>query len=184
MSGETSPEGFQTETHQEIFKKFKRFKSSIIGFSSPGVLGCFFFSLCLIFCLFLLDYRTLTRPGQPLMVSWFGFNDSLKSLSDEGNGNGTGTGKVGFLEENGGYCDIFDGSWVWDDSYPLYKSRDCTFLDEGFRCSENGRPDNFYTKWRWQPKDCNLPRFSNTSPVFSFSFCPVLISEFLFWTQV
>ncbi|KAH0738461.1 hypothetical protein KY290_037166 [Solanum tuberosum] len=31
--------------------------------------------------------------------------------------------------------------------------------DEGFRCFENGMPDNFYTKWRWQPKDCNLPRF-------------------------
>ncbi|KAI3460871.1 hypothetical protein Pfo_017534 [Paulownia fortunei] len=33
------------------------------------------------------------------------------------------------------------------------------FLDDGFRCTENGRPDKFYTKWRWQPKDCNLPRF-------------------------
>lgn len=173
MSGETSHKGFQTETHLEFFKKFKRLKSSIIGFSSPGVLGFFFFSLCLIFCLLLLDYRSLTRGfhfrGQPLMVSWFGFNDSLKSLSEEGNGNGKGEGegKVGFLEENGGYCDIFDGSWVWDDSYPLYSSRDCPFLDEGFRCSENGRPDNFYTKWRWQPKDCNLPRF------ILILFCPV-----------
>ncbi|KAJ0093016.1 hypothetical protein Patl1_25436 [Pistacia atlantica] len=34
------------------------------------------------------------------------------------------------------------------------------FLDEGFRCTENGRPDLFFLKWRWQPKLCNLPRFN------------------------
>ncbi|OIW18444.1 hypothetical protein TanjilG_13196 [Lupinus angustifolius] len=32
----------------------------------------------------------------------------------------------------------------------------------GFRCSENGRHDLFYTKWRWQPKHCNLPRLNAT----------------------
>lgn len=70
--------------------------------------------------------------------------------------------KVDFLGKGAGSCDIFDGNWVWDESYPLYESKDCKFLDEGFRCSENGRPDNFYTKWRWQPKDCNLPRLNFT----------------------
>nr|CBX25309.1 hypothetical_protein [Oryza brachyantha] len=56
-------------------------------------------------------------------------------------------------------CDLFDGEWVWDDSYPLYDSRDCPFLDVGFRCSENGRPDASYSKWRWRPSRCDLPRF-------------------------
>jgi hypothetical protein len=55
-------------------------------------------------------------------------------------------------------CDLFDGKWVWDDAYPLYESPDCPFLDVGFRCSENGRPDSSYTKWRWQPARCDLPR--------------------------
>ncbi|XP_072993279.1 protein trichome birefringence-like 11 [Typha latifolia] len=62
-------------------------------------------------------------------------------------------------ESGGGGCDLFDGKWVWDERYPLYESKDCPFLDEGFRCSENGRPDQHYTKWRWQPSRCNLPRF-------------------------
>uniref|UniRef100_N1QTC5 Uncharacterized protein n=1 Tax=Aegilops tauschii TaxID=37682 RepID=N1QTC5_AEGTA len=43
--------------------------------------------------------------------------------------------------------------------YPLYASKDCPFLDGGFRCSENGRPDASYTRWRWQPSCCDLPRF-------------------------
>ncbi|CAN0856576.1 Protein trichome birefringence-like 11 [Linum grandiflorum] len=67
--------------------------------------------------------------------------------------------RVDFLEQGGNGCNVFDGDWVWDDDYPLYQSKDCSFLDEGFRCKENGRPDLFYTKWRWQPKQCNLPRF-------------------------
>lgn len=52
-------------------------------------------------------------------------------------------------------CDFFDGEWVRDDSYPLYESKDCSFLDGGFRCSENGRPDTSYTRWRWQPSCCD-----------------------------
>uniref|UniRef100_A0ACD5US60 Uncharacterized protein n=1 Tax=Avena sativa TaxID=4498 RepID=A0ACD5US60_AVESA len=62
-----------------------------------------------------------------------------------------------------GDCDIFEGAWVWDDGYPLYESKDCSFLDGGFRCSENGRPDASYTKWRWQPSRCDLPRFDAKS---------------------
>ncbi|KAL8143141.1 hypothetical protein V2J09_016173 [Rumex salicifolius] len=58
-------------------------------------------------------------------------------------------------------CNIFDGKWVWDETYPLYDSKDCLFVEEGFRCSENGRPDHDYTKWRWQPNNCNLPRFDS-----------------------
>ncbi|RZR86485.1 hypothetical protein BHM03_00013690 [Ensete ventricosum] len=58
----------------------------------------------------------------------------------------------------GGECDWFQGEWVWDEGYPLYESKDCDFMDDGFRCSENGRSDRFYTKWRWQPAGCDLPR--------------------------
>ncbi|XP_051210942.1 protein trichome birefringence-like 10 [Lolium perenne] len=55
-----------------------------------------------------------------------------------------------------------DGEWVRDEAelrYPLYQSRDCPFIDVGFRCGENGRPDDGYARWTWRPRRCTLPRF-------------------------
>ncbi|XP_010259297.1 PREDICTED: protein trichome birefringence-like 6 [Nelumbo nucifera] len=57
-------------------------------------------------------------------------------------------------------CDISNGRWVFDESYPLYTNGSCPFVDEGFSCQVNGRPDKDYFKWRWQPHDCNIPRFN------------------------
>lgn len=55
-------------------------------------------------------------------------------------------------------CDISQGKWVYDETYPLYESTNCPYMDGGFRCGENGRPDSNFTKFRWQPRDCDLPR--------------------------
>ncbi|PNX95954.1 protein YLS7-like [Trifolium pratense] len=59
-------------------------------------------------------------------------------------------------------CDLRKGYWVFDESYPLYSRDSCPFIDEGFDCEGNGRLDRNYTKWRWQPQDCDLPRFNAT----------------------
>ncbi|KAI4994464.1 hypothetical protein ZWY2020_034105 [Hordeum vulgare] len=56
-------------------------------------------------------------------------------------------------------CDVYDGRWVFDESYPLYASNSCPFVDQGFSCEANGRTEQKYTKWRWQPRHCNIPRF-------------------------
>ncbi|KAL0743866.1 hypothetical protein Bca4012_085379 [Brassica carinata] len=40
-------------------------------------------------------------------------------------------------------CDFYEGEWVRDDSYPLYKPGSCNLIDEQFTCISNGRPDDY-----------------------------------------
>ncbi|KAL5196201.1 Protein trichome birefringence-like 1 [Glycine soja] len=54
-------------------------------------------------------------------------------------------------------CDMYEGSWVRDDSYPLYNAGSCPYIDEPFNCFRNGKRENMYEKYRWQPKNCNVP---------------------------
>ncbi|KAJ6938833.1 hypothetical protein NC651_005309 [Populus alba x Populus x berolinensis] len=140
-----------TMTHLDFFKKLKRLNPLE---PSLGILGFFLVTVLLICCFFYLDYRSVTRGLRHHGISWSGL---VVTSSSELTGGGSG--RLGFLDKGGDWCDIFDGNWVWDDNYPLYQSQDCSFIDAGFRCLENGRPDSFYTKWRWQPRYCNLPRF-------------------------
>lgn len=141
-------EELQTTHFTDFLKKLKRFR---LLEPSLGILGFFLVTVCVICGFFYLDYRAAAKGFGFLAESkrfvW------LKSIGPSSNQ------RVEFLSDKRFDCDVFDGDWVWDESYPLYQSPDCPFLDEGFRCSENGRPDFFYTKWRWQPKTCNLPRF-------------------------
>lgn len=69
-----------------------------------------------------------------------------------------GSNKYAELMESLMKCDFFDGEWVKDDSYPLYKPGSCSIIDEQFNCIRNGRPDKDYQKYKWKPKGCSLPR--------------------------
>ncbi|TYK16257.1 protein trichome birefringence-like 41 [Cucumis melo var. makuwa] len=55
-------------------------------------------------------------------------------------------------------CNFFAGSWVVDETYPLYTAASCPFVEHEFSCVKNGRPDLGYTKYRWQPLHCDLSR--------------------------
>ncbi|KAK6943185.1 Trichome birefringence-like, N-terminal domain [Dillenia turbinata] len=61
-------------------------------------------------------------------------------------------------------CNLFSGKWVFDNqSYPLYKERECTFMSDQLACEKFGRKDLSYQNWRWQPYHCDLPRFNATA---------------------
>ncbi|KAK6114996.1 hypothetical protein DH2020_007265 [Rehmannia glutinosa] len=60
-------------------------------------------------------------------------------------------------------CNVFDGKWVFDESFPLYNASQCPFAERGFDCLGNGRRDIGYLKWRWKPKNCEIPRFNSRS---------------------
>jgi hypothetical protein len=62
-------------------------------------------------------------------------------------------------QDPAGSCDLYRGRWVYDEARaPLYKEHGCGFLTEQVTCMRNGRRDDAYQKWRWQPDGCDLPR--------------------------
>ncbi|KAL4377365.1 hypothetical protein GQ457_02G003200 [Hibiscus cannabinus] len=146
MTKNTCKQDIDTISRLDLSKKPKQSNSSLLepflAFLAFALASCL-----LVACFVYLNYQTLIFNGFP----WFKLSSAASSTA-------------GVLDHESGddRCDIYDGKWVWDDNYPLYQSSDCPFIDSGFRCLENGRPDSFYTKWRWQPKACNLPRFNGT----------------------
>ncbi|XP_043712490.1 protein PMR5-like [Telopea speciosissima] len=66
------------------------------------------------------------------------------------------------LQANQTTCNLFVGNWVRDDdgTYPIYQSSACPIIDPEFNCQMYGRPDTGYLRYRWQPINCELPRFN------------------------
>ncbi|KAG2320695.1 hypothetical protein Bca4012_056270 [Brassica carinata] len=60
-------------------------------------------------------------------------------------------------------CNLFQGRWVFDASYPFYDSSSCPFIDGEFDCLKFGRPDKQFLKYSWQPESCTIPRFDGAA---------------------
>ncbi|KAF8101002.1 hypothetical protein N665_0212s0042 [Sinapis alba] len=73
-----------------------------------------------------------------------------------------GVGKValkGRKQTSG--CNLFQGRWVFDASYPFYDSSMCPFIDSEFNCFS--RPDKQFLKYSWQSDSCIIPRFDGVA---------------------
>lgn len=80
-------------------------------------------------------------------------------------------------------CDMYEGSWVRDDSYPLYIAGSCPYIDEPFNCFRNGKSENLYEKYRWQPKNCNVPRYFLMSSITLSMYRKQCKGEILWYPQ-
>ncbi|TYH35884.1 hypothetical protein ES332_D13G225500v1 [Gossypium tomentosum] len=112
------------------------------------------FVLLVLFTLFLFTKRTL-EPYLSFYQPSFHIHSSNAAFID---GNQT----LDTAHENREMCDLYTGTWVKDDDYPIYKPGSCPYVDEAFDCQSNGRPDSDYLRWRWKPDGCDLPRFNAT----------------------
>ncbi|KAK4432183.1 protein trichome birefringence [Sesamum alatum] len=111
------------------------------------------------------EIKNVTANGEKGIAE----NGAVKNLTSslmkkQNNGTDTAEVKQGIddLIKSLMNCDMFDGNWVRDDSYPLYKPGSCSLIDEQFNCFLNGRPDHGYYKLKWKPKGCTLPRLDGS----------------------
>lgn len=66
--------------------------------------------------------------------------------------------ELGNIKVTNGGCNLFEGKWVPDASFPLYEPSNCPFIDAEFDCIKYGRPDKQFLKYSWKPDSCNNPR--------------------------
>ncbi|KAF7129831.1 hypothetical protein RHSIM_Rhsim10G0136300 [Rhododendron simsii] len=134
-----------------ITSRSQSFNRRALGFNSPRAHRALLFSRLL--------RALIVIVSGVFVISFFlavgsGYIHVLPSLSQAFQGFG-----VSVVNGSSDDCDVFDGSWVIDDSYPLYNASECPFAERGFDCLGNGRIDKDYVKLRWKPKNCDIPKF-------------------------
>ncbi|KAA8516977.1 hypothetical protein F0562_017205 [Nyssa sinensis] len=109
--------------------------------------------------------KNITGSGEKIIPENASVSNFTSPSKKQSNGTNSGVSvkqKKEDLVESLIHCNLFDGEWVRDDSYPLYKPGSCSLIDEQFNCYLNGRPDSGYQKLKWKPNGCNLPRLNGS----------------------
>ncbi|ESQ29401.1 hypothetical protein EUTSA_v10023395mg [Eutrema salsugineum] len=103
---------------------------------------------------------TISVGNSSSLVSDSGGGFVPSNSSEEDNGSVETDRSRGSYED----CDIYDGNWVRadDETMPYYPPGSCPYIDRDFNCHANGRPDDAYVKWKWQPNGCDIPRLNGT----------------------
>lgn len=100
-----------------------------------------------------------------------GSHENIHHLEMQAICNGTDGGNssrsIAKKMKSNSHCNWFQGTWVFDDSYPLYDSISCPFIRKVFHCIRFGRPDRQYLKYRWQPHGCELPKYVHIHVFFT-----------------
>ncbi|KAF3543574.1 hypothetical protein DY000_02001796 [Brassica cretica] len=108
-----------------------------------------------LFLLPLLIFTILSRADQALG------SDQNRNVSHRNRAALDAAGGVGKVALKGSKqtsgCNLFQGRWIFDASYPFYDSSMCPFIDSEFNCF--GRPDKQFLNYSWQPYSCSIPRF-------------------------
>lgn len=108
------------------------------------------------------------KQGPPLISSLRGNHAELLINSSVQNGGAILTPSVENLRNSSvqyhgslvSSCDMSSGTWVYDNkSPPLYKDWSCSFMYDDLACEKYGRMDLNYQYWRWQPDNCDLPKY-------------------------
>lgn len=107
-------------------------------------------------------FLLLQQPEQSSSAIILSLKKRHGSSGSSGNQYSSSRPSAGF-QGNRSTCSLFLGTWVRDNSYPLYKPADCPgVVEPEFDCQMYGRPDSDYLKYRWQPQNCNLPTYVHT----------------------
>ena len=120
--------------------------------------------------------RPTKRPQGAPISDAMAINVSKSALEEESEADAIAQ-EAQVESQSAGECDYSVGSWVRDNSRPLYSGLECNmWLSPGFSCRLHNHPDKLLDRYRWQPAGCDLPQFNASAVLHLYAALPCLNS--------